>query len=248
VADQRLQKILAEAGVASRRASEQLIRDGRVRVNGQVVTQLGSRADPERDSIRVDERVLGPAERLVYLAVHKPAGYVTTASDELGRRCVMDLVYKTPERIFPVGRLDIDSEGLLLLTNDGELAQRLTHPRHEVEKEYLALVRGTPDAQALRELRRGIALGDRTTAPADVEIVHDPGGLPTPAGLAWVRIALHEGRKRQVRLMCEAAGYPVERLVRVRIGPLRLRGLVPGRVRELTDEEIGKLRTAAGLA
>src|SRR5580700_6560904 len=135
MAAQRLQKILAEAGIASRRASEGLIRDGRVRVNGQTVTELGSRADPSRYTITVDERRVGPAERPVYLAVHKPPGYVTTASDDRGRPCVLDLVYKTAERVFPVGRLDMDSEGLLLLTNDGDLAQRLTHPRHEVEKE-----------------------------------------------------------------------------------------------------------------
>jgi 23S rRNA pseudouridine2605 synthase len=248
MAAQRLQKILAEAGIASRRASEGLIRDGRVRVNGQTVTELGSRADPSHDTITVDDRPVGPAERPVYLAVHKPPGYVTTASDDRGRPCVLDLVYKTQERIFPVGRLDMDSEGLLLLTNDGELAQRLTHPRHEVEKEYMALVRGEPGDDTLRRLRHGIEIDGRPTAPATAELVRAPGDLPTPAGRCWLRLVLREGRKRQVRLMCEEAGYPVERLIRVRIGPLRLRGLVPGRVRELTEDEIGRLRTAAGIA
>jgi len=247
VPDQRLQKILAEAGVASRRASEQVIRDGRVRVNGKIVTQLGTRADPSRDAVTVDGQPLGPAEQAVYLAVNKPPGYVTTARDELGRRSVLDLVYKTHERVFPVGRLDMDSEGLVLLTNDGELAQRLTHPRHEVEKEYLALVHGEPDAPTLRALRHGVELDGRQTAPAVVETVHAPAGLATPPDHSWLRIVLREGRKRQVRLMCEAAGHPVERLIRVRIGPLRLRGLVPGRVRELTEDEIGRLRMAAGL-
>jgi 23S rRNA pseudouridine2605 synthase len=243
----RLQKVLAGAGIASRRACEQMIADGRVWVNGRLVTQPGSRADPSRDTITVDGIPIGPRQTPVFLIVHKPAGYVTTARDDRGRPSVLDLVYKTRERVFPVGRLDMDSEGLLLLTNDGELAQRLTHPRHEVEKEYLALVRGQPDEHALRQLRRGIDLDGRPTAPADVEIVRTPDGRPAPAGRSWLRLVLHEGRKRQVRLMCEAAGYPVERLIRVRIGPLRLRGLVPGRVRELTDDEVSRLRAAAGL-
>ncbi len=142
----------------------------------------------------------------------------------------------------------MDSEGLLLLTNDGELAQRLTHPRHEVEKEYLAMVRGEPDGETLRWLRHGVPIDGRPTAPATVEVVKAPAGLPTPTGRSWLRLVLHEGRKRQVRLMCETAGHPVERLIRVRMGPLRLRGLVSGRVRELTDDEIHRLRVAAGLA
>lgn len=247
MAAERLQKLLAEAGLASRRASERLIQEGRVRVNGRPVTELGTRADPRQDTITVDGRPLGPAAPTVYLVLHKPAGYVTTAHDDRGRPSVMDLVYKTHERVFPVGRLDMDSEGLLLLTNDGELAQRLTHPRHEVEKEYLALVQGTPDSDALRRLRRGVELEDRPTAPALAELVRAPEGLATPAGRSWLRLVLHEGRKRQVRLMCEATGHPVERLIRVRIGPLRLRGLVPGRVRELTQVEIERLRAAAGM-
>ena len=219
-----------------------------MRVNGQIVTHLGSRADPDRDMISVDGHPIVSAAPPVYLILNKPRGYVTTAHDEQGRPAVMELVYKTKERVFPVGRLDLESEGLLLLTNDGELAQRLTHPSHEVEKEYLALVRGTPDPAALRQLRRGVMLEGRQTAPATVEPAGTLAELWAPPGCSWLRLVLREGRKRQVRLMCDAVGHPVERLIRVRVGPLRLRGLVPGRVRELTSTEIDRIRQAAGLA
>jgi 23S rRNA pseudouridine2605 synthase len=247
MAPERLQKILAEAGIASRRAAERMIQEGRVTVNGSLVAEPGVKADAEIDEIRVDGEPIDAPALPVYLMLHKPRGYVTTARDERGRRSIMDLVYKTRERVFPVGRLDMDSEGLLLLTNDGELAQRLTHPSHEVEKEYLALVRGTPDQEALRGLRRGVTLNGRLTAPAVVEPVRKPEGLAEQPGHSYLRLVLREGRKRQVRLMCEAVGHPVERLIRVRIGPLRLRGLVPGRVRELTPAEIERIRSAAGL-
>jgi 23S rRNA pseudouridine2605 synthase len=245
---ERLQKILAEAGVASRRAAERLMAEGRVAVNGRAVTQPGSTADLETDRISVDGKPIGPRPAPVYLVLNKPRGYVTTAKDERGRPTVMDLIFKTKERVFPVGRLDLDSEGLLLLTNDGALAQRLTHPRHEVEKEYLALVQGTPGVDALHLLRRGVEIEGRRTAPADVEIVKPPEGIPPRPGSTWLRLVLKEGRKRQVRLMCESVGHPVDRLIRSRIGPLRLRGLVPGRVRELTPSEVERLRAATGLA
>jgi pseudouridine synthase len=243
---ERLQKLLAEAGVASRRVSERIIAEGRVQVNGSTVTQMGAVADPVSDTISVDGVALGPTPELVYLVVHKPPGYLTTSRDDRGRPVVMDLVYKTKARVFPVGRLDMDSEGLLLLTNDGDLAQRLTHPSHEVEKEYLALLQGTPSARALSELRRGVDLEGRRTAPATVELIQNPAELETKPGRSWLRIVLKEGRKRQVRGMCESVGHPVERLIRTRIGPLRLRGLVPGRVRELTSAEVARLREAAG--
>jgi 23S rRNA pseudouridine2605 synthase len=247
MAKERLQKVLAESGVASRRAAERLIVDGRVQVNGVAVTQLGSLADVTTDTICVDGLPIAPAAEHVYLAVNKPAGYVTTNSDERGRPIVMDLVYKTKARVFPVGRLDQDSEGLLLLTNDGQLAQCLTHPSHEVDKEYLALVDRSPSPAALQALRRGIELDGRRTAPATVEEIRAPDGLRTPEGHAWLRFVLREGRKRQVRRMSESAGCNVVRLIRTRIGPLRLRGLVPGRVRELTQAEVERLRQAAGL-
>jgi pseudouridine synthase len=246
VPSQRLQKVLADAGIASRRSAERMITDGRVTINGSVVTRLGTLADPESDRISVDGTSLGARPQLVYLVLNKPPGYVTTASDERGRPTVMDLVYKTKQRVFPVGRLDMDSEGLLLLTNDGELAQRLTHPRHEVEKEYLTLVLGTPDPDALHRLRHGVAIDGRPTAPASVEVIKPPDGNPRP-GRTWLRLVLKEGRKRQIRQMCETVGHPVERLIRSRIGPLRLRGLVRGRVRELTPDEIHRIRSAAGL-
>jgi 23S rRNA pseudouridine2605 synthase len=244
---QRLQKLIAHAGIASRRAAEQMIVDGRVRLNGSIVRQLGTLADPARDEIQVDGRRIGAPAGHAYLIVNKPAGYVTTARDELGRPTVMDLAYKAKQRIFPVGRLDLDSEGLLLLTNDGELAQRLTHPSHEVEKEYLALISGEPGAEALRRLRHGILIEGRRTAPATVESIQAPDGTPAAEGYSWLRVVLKEGRKRQVRRMCEEIGHPVARLIRTRIGPLRLRGLVPGRVRELTPSEIERIREAAGL-
>jgi len=212
-----------------------------------VVTELGSRTDPQIDTISVDGQPILTAPPLVYLILNKPRGYVTTAHDEQGRAAVMDLVYKTKARVFPVGRLDMESEGLLLLTNDGDLAQRLTHPSHEVEKEYLALVQGAPDADALRHLRRGVMLEGRQTAPATVEPAGQVEELPTPPGRSWLRLVLREGRKRQVRLMCETVGHPVERLIRVRVGPLRLRGLVPGRVRELTPIEVERIRRAASI-
>ncbi|MGI8554498.1 MAG: pseudouridine synthase [Dehalococcoidia bacterium] len=248
MAFERLQKVMAEAGVASRRASERLIQEGRVWVNDRAVTALGSRVDPDHDRITVDGRIVGARPAPVYLVLNKPPGYVTTAHDEQGRPTVMDLAFKTRERVFPVGRLDRESEGLLLLTNDGELAQRLTHPSHEVEKEYLALLRGTPEAEALRRLRRGLMLDDGPTAPATAELVGKNEAPPAPPGTTWLRLVLHEGRKRQVRRMAEAVGYPVERLIRVRIGPLRLRGLARRRVRELTPDEIVRIREAAGLS
>lgn len=244
---ERIQKILADAGIASRRAAERMVLDGRVAVNGRVISRPGTPADPETDRIAVDGKQIAGRPPAVYLVLNKPPGYVTTAHDERGRPTVMDLVYKTKERVFPVGRLDLESEGLLLLTNDGELAQRLTHPKHEVEKEYLALVRGVPDAESLRQLRRGIAIEERLTAPATIEVIKPPDDSPAHAGHTWLRVVLTEGRKRQVRLMCEAVGLPVVRLIRSRIGPLRLRGLVPGRVRELTAAEIERIRQAAGL-
>jgi 23S rRNA pseudouridine2605 synthase len=245
---ERLQKILAEAGIASRRAAERLMAEGRVSVNGRPATRPGTLANPDTDRISVDGRPIAARPAPVYLMLHKPRGYVTTSKDERGRPTVLDLAFKTQERVFPVGRLDRDSEGLLLLTNDGALAQRLTHPSHEVEKEYLALVRGTPDAAALHLLRHGVEIEGRRTAPAEVEVVKPPDGAAPRPGYVWLRLVLKEGRKRQVRQMCEAAGHPVERLIRSRIGPLRLRGLVPGRVRELTPVEVERIRAAAGLA
>jgi 23S rRNA pseudouridine2605 synthase len=230
---ERLQKVLAQAGLGSRRACEGLIADGRVTVNGEVAT-LGTRADPDADAIEVDGARIGVREGLVHYLLNKPAGVVTTASDPQGRPTVVGLVPAEP-RVYPVGRLDADTEGLLVLTNDGELAHRLTHPSFGLDKEYLAEVTGTPSRGALRRLREGVDLEDGPTAPARVSLVGDH----------TLRITIHEGRNRQVRRMCEAVGHPVRRLVRVRIGPLADRRLPPGDWRPLTQAEVRALERAA---
>jgi 23S rRNA pseudouridine2605 synthase len=240
---ERLQKVIARAGLGSRRACEELIRQGRVQVNGQVVTQLGTRVDPLQDNIAVDGQLLTPAEPLIYLLVHKPPGYLSTTHDPHGRPTVMDLL-SVPQRVYPIGRLDVESEGLLLLTNDGPLTQRLTHPRYQHEREYRVLVRGQPGHQALQALRQGIELEDGKTSPAQVRPIQS---VPAPRGTTWLRITLREGRKRQVRRMCAAVGHPVQKLIRVRMGPLCLGDLRSGASRRLTRQEIKSLQTSAGL-
>lgn len=241
----RLQKILSAAGVASRRLSEDLIAQGRVSVNGHVVTAPGTKADPSRDDIKVDGRRITSQPRRVYILMNKPRGYVTTRSDPQGRPTVMDLITRVREYVYPVGRLDYDSEGLLLLTNDGDLAARLTHPRHEVERVYEARVRGVPDAHEVERLARGVVIEGRRTAPARVRLIHV---RDTESGSqAMVEIALHEGRQRQVRKMFDAVGHPVVRLRRVAIGPIADDALRPGDYRELTSAELARLQRAAGL-
>ena len=236
----RLQKILAVAGIASRRAAERLIEAGRVSVNGEIVTQLGSRADPGRDDVRVDGRRVGGAQRRRYLLLHKPVGFVTTRFDPQHRKTVLDLVPRVREYVYPVGRLDYDSEGVLLLTNDGDLAARLTHPRYGVERVYEAVVRGVPSAAALRKLGSGVVIDGRRTEPADVRL---QSGRATRSGdQARARVTLREGRNRQVRRMFAAVGHPVIRLRRTRLGPLGVQGLNPGQVRELTADEVAALR------
>jgi 23S rRNA pseudouridine2605 synthase len=233
---ERLQKVLARVGLGSRRACEELIVQGRVTVNGEVA-ELGRRVDTAHDRVELDGAPLPVLPGLVHYLLNKPAGVVTTAADPEGRPTVVELVPGDP-RVFPVGRLDVDTEGLLVLTNDGELAQRLTHPSFGVDKEYVAEVEGVPAAGALRRLRTGVELDDGLTAPAKVGVVA-PGVL---------RIVIHEGRNRQVRRMCEAVGHPVRRLVRTRIGPLADRSLAPGRWRALTQAEVRALGAAAARA
>ena len=245
--NERLQKLLAQAGVASRRASEELIAEGRVTVNGETVREMGVKADPATDEIRVDGRRLKPRERLRYILLNKPAGYVTTRSDPQRRRTVLDLLAGVREYVYPVGRLDYDTEGLLLLTNDGDLAARLTHPRHGVERTYEARVAGIPDREAIERLRRGIPLDSRRTQPAVVTLLNpgvgSRGRRHESEGV--LSITIREGRNRQVRRMCEAVGHPVRHLARRKIGPLSDRRLRPGEWRELTPQEVAALRTAA---
>jgi 23S rRNA pseudouridine2605 synthase len=231
---ERLQKVLARLGFGSRRACEVLIAEGRVTVAGEVAV-LGRRVDVDADEVAVDGAVVGVRPGLVYYLLNKPAGVITTADDPQGRPTVVELVPAEP-RVFPVGRLDGDTEGLLLLTNDGELTHRLTHPSFGVEKEYLVGVKGTPSRGELRRLREGVELDDGPTAPARVTAVDDH----------LLRITIHEGRNRQVRRMCEAIGHPVSRLVRTRIGPLVDHQLKPGESRELTRDQVRALEIAVG--
>ena len=237
---ERLQKVLSRAGIASRRAAEGLIAAGRVTVNGTVVTRLGTQVDPARDAIKVDgSRVPGVAPAPQYLMFHKPRGVVTTLSDPEGRPTVRDYLQGVRGRVFPVGRLDYASEGLLLLTSDGALARDLMHPSRGVAKTYAAKVRGTPSAEALRRLAAGVPLQGRPTLPAKARLVE--------AGRnAWVEVTVVEGRKHQVRDMLAAVGHPVQRLRRIRYGGVDLGDLPQGRVRPLTPGEVGRLRRAAG--
>jgi 23S rRNA pseudouridine2605 synthase len=235
----RLQKLISQAGVASRRAAEKLIAEGRVTVNGETVTEMGTKADPARDDIRVDGRRIKATERLRYILLYKPAGYVTTRSDPQHRRTVIDLLRGVREYVYPVGRLDYDTQGVLLVTNDGDLAAKLTHPRHQVDRTYEASVAGMPDDEAIDRLRRGIPLDGRRTQPADVLVVNK--GRRDRNGV--LIITIREGRNRQVRRMLEAVGHPVESLRRIRFGPLGIRGLRPGDWRDLTDAEVEKLKS-----
>ena len=233
----RLQKYMAMCGVAARRKCEEMIAAGRVTVNGRVITEMGTQVE-EQDEVLVDGVRITPEEEKRYVLYHKPAGEVTTVSDEKGRETVMDRLRDFPVRLYPVGRLDYDSEGLLLLTNDGELAQRLTHPSCEVDKTYLARVTGNPTGEELERLRRGVFMeGDeRRTYPADVRVVRDESLYSD------VLVTIHEGRNRQVRRMFDAVGHRVLLLRRVRFGPLELGALRRGEWRELTDAEIERLR------
>lgn len=242
----RLQKVLAQAGLASRRASEQLIQQGRVQVNGRTVTEMGVQVDPECDIIEVDGRRVEIAPQRQYFKLHKPAGYLSVMQDDRGRPALSGLVPDL-QGVHPVGRLDRDSEGLILLTDDGELTQRMTHPRYEHSKEYLVLVQGTPGEGALRRLREGVELEDGRTLPADVIRFETAIWGPAPAGQTWLRFILRQGRKRQIRRMCQAVGHPVQRLIRVRIGPIRLGTLAAGAYRPLTAAEIERLQTEVGL-
>lgn len=241
---ERLQKILARAGYGSRRTAEALIRAGRVRVNGVAVTRLGAQTDPVVDTIEVDGgQIPGPGAKM-YLVMNKPAGHTTTTRDPHAARTVMQLLPDgLPPDVVPAGRLDRDTEGLLIFTNDGELAHRLAHPRFEIEKEYYALVRGAPSAAALNRLRQGVInLDGRRTRCANVAVAAAPAGYHNRDDDTWLQIVIHEGRKRQVRRMCDAIGHPVRVLVRTRIGCVRLARLRRGGTRPLSRRELRELR------
>jgi 23S rRNA pseudouridine2605 synthase len=240
---ERLQKIISAAGVASRRKAEELITSGQVQVNGSVITELGSKADPETDHIRVNGKLLQGEQRHVYLLLNKPKGYVTTVSDPENRPTVMNLVRGIKGRVYPVGRLDYASEGLLLLTNDGELANRLMKAASHVPKTYLVKVAGTPTEEAIAKLRAGVSIGTDDgrrvkTGPAVVRVVKE-------AANPWYEITLIEGRNRQIRRMFEAVGHHVEKIKRVRYGPLTL-DVPPGEFRMLTLKELQRLKSASG--
>ncbi len=237
MSEERLQKILSQAGVASRRHAEQMIVDGRVTVNGAVVSQLGSKADLERDSIKADGRLVRPPKRLVYIALHKPNNTVTTVSDPQHRATVMELLRGVKERVYPVGRLDYHSEGLLLLTNDGDLSNAIMSSASHLPKTYLVKVNGRLSADQEEQFRRGVPLSGVRTMPAGLKLLHD-------AENPWYEVRLFEGRNQQIRTMFKHFGRLVEKLKRVRIGPLELGPLKPGQFRPLSGEEVEKLKRA----
>ncbi len=232
---ERLQKIISAAGITSRRASEALITNGQVSVNGVVVTELGSKADPSKDTITVDGKSLKVSEQRLYILLNKPPGYITALKDGQGRPLVTDLLKDVSDRVYPVGRLDYNTEGLLLLTNDGDWANRLMHPRNEIEKEYHVRVRGKVIDQQLKRMADGVELEDGKTAPAVVNLVKS--GEQND----WISVAIHEGRNRQVRRMCEAVSLSVVRLKRIRYGTLALGTLRAGQFRYLSDTEVREL-------
>jgi len=229
--EERLQKVMARGGVASRRRCEELIAAGEVRVNGQVVTEPGCKVDIDKDIVLVCGEKLSGEEKKHYIALYKPRGYVSTVSDDRGRKTVMALLPEVRERVYPVGRLDYSSEGLLLLTNDGDLAYALTHPKHKIPKTYLVKIKGAPSEKKLAWLTQGVPLADGITAPAKVRL------LEKGVEKSLLEITIYEGRNRQIRLMCEFIGHPVIRLTRTRVANIRLNGLSPGQYRILTPKE-----------
>lgn len=233
---ERIQKVIARAGIASRREAEKLISEGRVTLNGKVVEELGTKVDTDKDYIKVDGKLITRPEPKAYLILYKPRGYVTTTSDPEGRPTIMELLERVKGRVFPVGRLDYDTEGLILCTNDGDLTHRLQHPSHEVPKTYFAKVEGVPTPEEITKLRKGIKLEDGMTAPAKVKLVRKVEAN------SWLEITIHEGRNRQVKRMVEAIGHPIIKLKREGLAFLTLGDLKPGEFRHLTAEEIKKLK------
>lgn len=233
----RLQKYMALSGVASRRKSEEMIVEGRVKVNNKIITELGTIIDPKKDKVLVDGKKIKLESNKVYIMLNKPVGYVSTLKDEKGRKIVTDLIEGVRERIYPVGRLDADTTGLLLLTNDGDLANKLTHPSKKIQKRYIAIVEGVPNKAELDKMRKGIYIDGKKTAPAKVKIAkkyEDESILD---------IEIHEGRNRQVKKMCESINHPIKKLKRVSIGELELGGLLIGNWRFLNEEEMTYLKS-----
>lgn len=233
---ERLQKIIANAGIVSRRKAEELILDGSVTVNGRVVRELGAKADAEKDAIKVLGKLIHLPQRKTYIVLNKPKGYITSMSDPQGRPVVMELLKGVRARVYPVGRLDYDTEGLLILTDDGDLAHGLMHPSHEIPKTYLAKVKGVIENKEIEKLKKGVRLRDGRTAPAEVKKIKR-----TDAN-SWIEITVHEGRYRQVRRMLEGVGRPVLKLIRIRYGSLEIGDVLPGKYRYLTAEEIKRLK------
>ena len=235
---ERLQKVISQAGVASRREAETLIKEGRVVVNGKVVTELGTKVDSNNDKVSVDGKLIGSQEN-IYIVMNKPKGVITSVKDDRGRKTVIDLLEGISQRVYPVGRLDYNTEGLVLLTNDGELTNSLIHPKYKVYKTYIAKVQGIPSEDQLDLLRIGIKLEDGVTAPAKVNILDiDPSH-----NITTFEITIHEGKNRQVRRMCDAIGYPVKNLKRIKFATLTLEGLRRGQYRLLSVDEVENLKT-----
>lgn len=238
--EERLQKIMAQAGIGSRRACEEMIKDKRVMLNGKVAS-LGQKANPTHDVILVDGKQIGSKEVLRYFILNKPFGYITTAKDQFDRKSVLDLLPDVKERIYPVGRLDYDSEGLVFLTNDGDLAYQVMHPKYELAKTYLVQIDDKITMDAVYRLKTGVRLEDGRTEPAEVQV------LKSEADLSVIRLTIKEGRNRQIRRMCKELGYNVQRLTRINIGPLSLSRLQKGEARALTAREIKELKRAVRL-
>lgn len=238
--EERLQKVMSEFGVASRRKCEEIIASGKVKVNGQLIIEQGYKVDKEKDIIEVEGRIIKSIENMLYILLNKPVGYITSVKDQFGRPTVLDLLKGLEERVFPIGRLDYDTEGLILLTNDGDLTYRITHPKHNIDKTYRALVNGEVNKQDIITFSRGMAIEDYITAPAKLEIIR------YRKGNSIIDITIHEGKNRQVRKMCSAIGHEIITLKRIRIGKIGLGALKPGEWRYLNESEIKYLKEYKG--
>ena len=235
----RINKYIALCGVASRRKAEELILNNRVKVNDKIVTELSYQVDEENDIVKVDDKVIKEEQKLVYILLNKPEGYITTVKDQFDRPSVLDLVRDIKERVYPIGRLDYETSGLLLLTNDGDLTYKLTHPKHEVEKTYLARVKGKPNRNEIENFKNGLKIEDYTTAKAKLKIVK----YDEKKDVSILEIKIHEGKNRQVRKMCKAINHPVLRLKRVAMGKIKIQDCEIGKYRYLTEEEIKYLKS-----